>query len=178
MVFAQIKDGIVQNTITINDISLLGLFQNDPNGNPYDLILQVDNKTPQPGIGWTFDNVNWSPPKLPSESKTTLEIYTGLVQAAINFGNTIIVQFATQNVMSGITQAGKTLPLLGYCSNLYLYLSSGSLYVAISELQRMIDDTSDDKAELAPFITNSILYSYMNKIQSYLGISLTPNPDG
>lgn len=176
MIFAQITNNIIVNTIMLDDISLLPLFQNDPNGNPYDLILQIDNITPQPGVGWTFNSINYNAPPAAPVTLTTIEIYTSLVQAAIDFGNALILQFTTQNVMAGITRSGKTLALLNYCSNLYIYLSTGSLYVAISEIQTMIADTSDTKAALVPFITNDVLYVYLNELQGYLNIPLTPNP--
>lgn len=62
MVFAQVSNGVIINTLIINDYSLLSLFQNDKDGNPYDYILQVDATYPQPGIGWTFDGIAFSPP--------------------------------------------------------------------------------------------------------------------
>ena len=62
MVFAQISNNTIINTIVLNDNSLLPLFQTDQNGNPYDSLLQIDNVYPQPGIGWWFDNIMWNPP--------------------------------------------------------------------------------------------------------------------
>lgn len=175
MIYAQIRNGVIVNTIDLKDESLLSLFETDQNGTPYDLIEQVDSIVPQPGIGWTFDNVNWNPPVV-IVPQTTVEMYTALVQNAITFGQSLTVQFATQNVMAGITQAGQTLAVLNYAANLYTYLSTGSLYVALAELETMIADTSSTKTALAPFITNDILYAYMNQIQGYLGMPLTPNP--
>ena len=109
MIYAQIKNNVIVNTIDLDNASLLSLFQTDQNGNPYDSVLQVDGILPQPGIGWTFNNVNWNPPNPPACPQTVIDIYTALVQSAIVFGQSLIVQFATQNVMAGITQAGQTL---------------------------------------------------------------------
>jgi hypothetical protein len=176
MIYAQISNNVIMNTFELEDASLLSLFQTDPNGNPYDSVIQVDTMTPQPGMGWTFDNVNWNPPAIPAPPTPAIAVYTALVQNAISFGQALIVQFATQNVMAGITQAGQTQAVLDYASDLYTYLSTGSLYVAISEINVMIADTSSTKTALAPFITNDILYTYMNQIQGYLGLALTPNP--
>ena len=176
MIYAQIRNNIIINTIILDDPSLISLFSIDQNGNTYDSLVQIDNIVPQPGIGWTFDNVNWNPPTPIPTSQTLVDIYTAVVQNAINFGQALIVQFATQNVMAGITQSGKTQAMLNYCSNLYVCLSSGSLYAAIDGLNTMITDTGSDKTNLSPFITNNILYAYMNQIQAYLKISLTPNP--
>lgn len=56
MIFAQIKENVIINTLVIEDINSLSLFKNDPKtGEPFDLILQIDATFPQPGIGWTFD---------------------------------------------------------------------------------------------------------------------------
>jgi hypothetical protein len=176
MIFAQIKNNTIINTIDLEDVSLLSLFQTDQNGNPYDSVIQIDNIIPQPSIGWSFDNVNWNPPVAAPVSQSAVAIYTALVQQAIAFGQALTVQFATQNVMAGITQSGQTQNVLNYASNLYVYLNTGSLYVAIAEIETMIADTSSTKTSLAPFITNDILYAYLNQIQGYLQIPLTPNP--
>jgi len=62
MVYAQIRNNTIQNTFILKDPSLLQYFSCDNDGNPYDSILQVDNIYPQPGIGWTFDNITWNAP--------------------------------------------------------------------------------------------------------------------
>lgn len=63
MVFAQIYSGTILNTIILNDISLLPLFQTNPmTGLVYDEVLQIDTLYPRPGIGWTFDGIIFYPP--------------------------------------------------------------------------------------------------------------------
>lgn len=63
MIFAQIENGMIQNTIIVKDESSLDLFQNDPiSGNPYDFIIRVDTMYPQPGIGWSFDGIMFTSP--------------------------------------------------------------------------------------------------------------------
>jgi hypothetical protein len=176
MIYAQITNKIIINTIVLDDASLVSLFETDQNGNPYDSVIQIDNIVPQPGIGWTFDNISWNAPITAPQAQTPTQIYTTLVQNAIIFGQSLTVQFATQNIMAGITQAGQTQNVLNYTRDLYMYLNTGSLYVAISEIETMIADTSSTKTSLAPFITNDILYTYLNQIQGYLGLPLTPNP--
>ncbi len=229
MVYAQISNGMVVNTIALDNTSLLPLFQLDPYGNPYDAILQIDQIYPQPSIGWAFDGmgfyvpstlaliqnntivsvcqnssnfiaqnatkyqaiidittlnpqptIGWTynsdtslsaPPAYPSS-----EYFQKIVTNAMAFGNQIVVQGATRNIMMGITQAGKTIDVMSYTSQLVSCLVTGSLYAAITQINTMIADTSDTKANLSPFITNSALYSTLNQIQSYLGIPLTPNP--
>jgi hypothetical protein len=176
MIYAQITNKIIINTIVLDDASLVSLFETDQNGNPYDSVIQIDNIVPQPGIGWTFDNISWNAPSTAPQAQTPTQIYTTLVQNAIAFGQSLTVQFATQNIMAGITQAGQTQNVLNYTTDLYMYLNTGSLYVAISEIETMIADTSSTKTSLAPFVTNNILYTYLNQIQGYLGLPLTSNP--
>lgn len=167
MIFAQVLNNQIQNVIDLEDASLLPLFQDG-----FDSLVQIDTLDPQPGIGWIFDNINWNPPPgiVPL---TTVQIYTGIILAAIAFGQQIIIEFAVANVLAGITQAGKTQAMIDYSSNLYTCLSTGSLYAAIDEINIMIADTSDDKVNLYPFITNDILTMYKNQIQAYLGLPLT-----
>lgn len=62
MIFAQISCGQIQNTIVLDDKSLLCLFLNDPNGFPYDFVIQVDSMYPRPGIGWSFDGISFTAP--------------------------------------------------------------------------------------------------------------------
>lgn len=57
MVYAQIKDGIVQNTIVLDDPSLEGVFSQG-----YDYFLRVDNLDSQPGVGWSYDGQNFTAP--------------------------------------------------------------------------------------------------------------------
>lgn len=175
MVFAQIKDNTIKNVIELDDITLVPLFNKDFQGNDYDAVVQIDGINPQPGINWTFDNINWHAPEIIEVpiSKTPTEIYTSIVIAAQTFGQQLITQFAVANVMTGITQAGKTQAMLDYSNNLYLCLSTGSLYAAIDEINALIADTSSEKSNLYPFITDSILTGYKNQIQTYLHLPLT-----
>lgn len=61
MVFAQISNQLIINTIILNDESMINLFLNDQNGIPYDFVLRIDTVYPQPGISWTFDGIQFYP---------------------------------------------------------------------------------------------------------------------
>jgi hypothetical protein len=128
---------------------------------------------PQPTAGYLYnsDGSLSAPPAYPSP-----QYFQNIVAQAVAFGNSIIIQSAARNVSAGITQAGQTLAMMTYCSQLMMCLSTGSLYEAIAELNTMIADTSTDKTNLSPFLTNDLLYATMNSIQTYLEIPLTPNP--
>lgn len=64
MIYAQIKDGVVVNTIVLEDDDLLPLFQtNLITGDTYDHVLLIQHLYPRPGIGWTFDDIQFFPPQ-------------------------------------------------------------------------------------------------------------------
>lgn len=50
MIYAQIKNGIIVNTIVLNDDDILELFKEG-----FDDCIRVDDISPQPGIGWSYD---------------------------------------------------------------------------------------------------------------------------
>ena len=69
MIFAQMKDNIIINTIIINDLNIIDLFGSNPvTGEQYDDVLQINGTYPQPGIGWSFDGIQfYPPPTLPED---------------------------------------------------------------------------------------------------------------
>ena len=142
----------------------------DKNGNVIGT-LEVPDGTDQNTVTSLLALYTYTPPvSTPSQSIQLA------IQAAISFGNNLVVQYAAANVLSGITQSGQTIAVATYLQPLAYLLNAGSLYAAISTINTMIADTSSNKANLAPFVTNNILYTYLNIIQSYLGIPLTVNP--
>lgn len=160
---AVIENGIVDNIATWDGVTTW-----NP-GSPYTLV-DITN-IPNVVVGSTYDGTNFTPPTPPSMPTQTQ--YENIVLAAMKFGQGLLVQFAAQNIIAGVTQAGKTNALLAYASNISQCLTSGSLYSAIDAINAMIADTSQAKANLSPFITNTILTSYKNQIQTYLGLPLT-----
>lgn len=60
MVFAQIRDGTIQNVIVLNDPSLEHVFVGG-----FDALVRIDNLDPVPQIGWLYDGQSFSMP--PSE---------------------------------------------------------------------------------------------------------------
>lgn len=166
MIYAQIKNGIVQNTIVLNDASLESMFEEG-----FDALVRVDNLNPEPGIGWAYDGANFSAPleSLPSAQQLAEQAITN----DGNFGQALITQFAATNQLAGISASGKTLAVLSYTANLSQCLYTGSLLAAISIMQGMLVDNSAGKNACSPYITNAIIESYINQIETYLGIPLT-----
>lgn len=169
MIYAQILDGVVQNTIVLTDPTLESIFAAG-----FDYFIEIDGLTPMPSIGWSYNGTSFTAPVPPI--LTTTQIYTQVVIAAMAFGNQLAIQYSVQNILAGITASGKTQALIDYTNNLSQCLYTGSLYAAIGAIEVMIADTSDTKTSLAPFVTNDILYTYLNQIQTYLGLALTANP--
>jgi len=103
------------------------------------------------------------PPTLP-------QIVGGSIDKASVFGANVIRGVAVTNVLTGITQAGKTRDFTLFCQKMVLFLETGSLYAALQELDILIADTSDLKASLSPFLTNDSLNGIKSQIQVYLGL--------
>lgn len=85
---------------------------------------------------------------------------------AIRFGKHLIVQAAVENIEMGINQAGKAKEVADLFCNLQYYLTTGSLYAAIAELERILDEVLDPALE--PFVTAERVSSYKTKIETYL----------
>jgi hypothetical protein len=118
----------------------------------------------------------WSSLTSTSFNPTETEQIQAAIQAAMTFGQQLIVQYSAQNVAAGITQAGQTQAVANYLGPMINYLITGSLYAAIDQINTYIADTSSTKQGLSPYVTNDILYAYLNEIQTFLKITLTPNP--
>ncbi len=142
----------------------------DANGNIIGT-LEVPDNTDSDTVNEMLALYTYVPP-----TPTPVQLVSNSIAEAMEFGQSLVIQFAAQNVLAGITQSGKTIAVATYLQPLGYLLNSGSLYAAISVINSIIADTSSTKANLSPFVTNDILYSYMNQIQTWLNIALTPNP--
>jgi len=61
MIFALIKNGIVENTI-VAELSFIGHIASQ-----WDFIIRVDELEQRPGIGWAYDGVDFTAPIDPIE---------------------------------------------------------------------------------------------------------------
>ena len=57
LIWAQILNGVVVNIIVLNDTTLIPIFTQG-----FDYLIEIDQLTPQPGIGWTYDGTNFTQP--------------------------------------------------------------------------------------------------------------------
>jgi hypothetical protein len=103
---------------------------------------------------------------------TTSPSLTDIVKQSINnamvFGQSLLLDFSTENVLMGITQEGKTGEVLSKLSTVLPAIQSGSLYEAISRIKSIPSSDYDSK-----YITEARLLIFINKIEVYLGIPLS-----
>lgn len=108
---------------------------------------------------------------------TTKELIQNSIAVAQAFGNELILQYGAENVLLGISyHPAQSIALSDYLGSLLNLLSSGSLYGAIDQINMYIADVSSEKSNLSPYVTDVVLYKYMNQIQAWLEIPLTPKP--
>lgn len=100
------------------------------------------------------------------------------------FVKSLINSFAAENISSGITQAGKTghvlslftkrfpVPNVDFPNSLKSAMDTGSLYLAKDIIQH-IRDTPTEFTGLDPFITDAKLLAMKNKIETFLGVTLS-----
>lgn len=87
------------------------------------------------------------------------------VEAAMKFGQKLIIEFAGENVAMGITQAGKTKEVADYLEGVTRYLNTGSLYEVINEINRLKTKGLPD--DLAPFISEERMNLFIERVQSF-----------
>lgn len=102
-----------------------------------------------------------------------IDLVTNAVTNAMKFCSNLIKQFASENQIMGIAASGLSAQLVLYLHDCIHALLLGNVFEVIALLDSYIQDTSDAKAALYPFITNTRLESYKNQVQTYLGIPLT-----
>lgn len=96
------------------------------------------------------------------------EVIEKVIKDATAFGLKLADEFKVENVLMGITQAGKTGSVTTYLHWVSHYCSEGSLYEAINEIDKKLN--AGIPADLAPFVTVERLTLFKAKLKAYLGI--------
>ena len=135
--YAKIENGKVKNIVIIDDSQIQNFGPN---------YVNVTEYAEQPGIDWDFDNGSFIKPVVPQ--KEAKEIVKNKIISAKKAANLISEDFAIDNVLLGITQAGKTKLIADTLSNVFYYASTGSLYEAINALDAIVITE-----EMSPFLT-------------------------
>ena len=105
---------------------------------------------------------------------TDQEVALAALSSSAAFGQVLIKAFQAENAVMGITASGKTRAVSNYLNNLSQYLRDGSLYGAIDELTAISNDLTLPLSGLSPYVTSARAKLYRGKIQTYLGIPVTP----
>jgi hypothetical protein len=95
-----------------------------------------------------------------------LTLYKNLITSAMKFGHYLLIEFAAENVSMGITQANKSKAVLDYLLHVKEALDTGSLYVAISEIDTLV--SGGIPIDLDPFVTEARMLAFKQKIVDYL----------
>jgi hypothetical protein len=90
------------------------------------------------------------------------------IEDAMSFGNKIMIEFTTDNIMLGITADGMTGTVRKRLQEVIMCLLTGSLYDAIAEVKAIPLAHKDAK-----YLTNARLTLFINKIEDYLQIPHT-----
>lgn len=93
------------------------------------------------------------------------EIVENSITNAIKFGEKLLVTYAAENVMLGITQDGMTGVVIDRLGGVITCLQSGSLYDVIVRIKAIPQENYDSK-----YITAIRLLSFVNKVEDYLGL--------
>lgn len=109
---------------------------------------------------------DWASMALSSEQIAINAIASSL-EKAVAFGNKTVSEFTIGNILLGINLA-QAESVLVKMQSVLVALQSGSLYVAIARA-KAIDPSEYD----ATFVTAIRLLEYVNKIETYLNITLS-----
>lgn len=152
-----IKDGVVVNIIYAEDDFVSLLIQTGK----FDVVLDQSN-FPQPAdIGYLYDGKNVAPPPpVELDPQTMFEIK---IQRAILGFNDMMIKYVASNVILGITQQGKTQLIADTLKDVQRYGQSGSLYAAISALQRI-----PLTPEMDPFLNQKVINDLIAQTQNVL----------
>lgn len=85
------------------------------------------------------------------------------VKKAIKSANNIISKFCAENIVLGITQAGKTKLIADVLQDVFYYAQTGSLYECLSAM-----DAITITPEMSPFLTENRRTELKNKIIAVL----------
>ena len=107
-----------------------------------------------------------------------------LLGSVFPFTRDLIAEFAAENIAMGVTQTGKTADILGLFEKKYTLsgvlhpvslkasFDTGSLYVSTAIIEHVRDNPTEFDG-LSPYVTDTRLLAMKNKIEFFLGITLT-----
>ena len=90
------------------------------------------------------------------------------VRGAIRFGQQLIKDFVEENVAMGITKDDMSEAVLDAMEKVEAAVRTGSLYVAIKRIREIPTEAKDAK-----YITDARLLEFINKIEEFLGTTIS-----
>jgi len=85
------------------------------------------------------------------------------VKKAIQSVNNVVSKYCAENIVAGITQAGKTKLIADTLKDVFYYAQTGSLYECLNAL-----DAIEITPETSPFLTETIRSDLKNKINNLI----------
>lgn len=139
-----------------------GMIANEDN---LKVMLKSDNSSDISIISSYWANITEQEMQQLDQYETT-QMVMAKIEAAVQFGNTLMIKFASENVLMGITQAGKTKAVADYLADATRYIQTGSLYEVVHEIDRLLGEGVP--SDLSPFITASRMNQIKEDILDYL----------
>lgn len=106
-------------------------------------------------------------PYAPPTPPTLQQIIDAKLAASMRFGLQVIKEAASENIITGITQAGKTREVSDFLSDVERYLRSGSLYAAADKLGELA--AGEIPEDIQTWVSAERLKAVESKINAYLG---------
>lgn len=133
----------------------------------YSIILDRDLTTQEEASVQSYlDSLTEAGEAQKIQQESQIKYVQGLVENSMAFGLQLIADFATENVLMGITQANKTKEVADYLSDVMRYLQAGSLYEVINEINSL--NTVGHPTTLAPFITTERMNQFKQRVVDFL----------
>lgn len=142
---SEISERLTIVNLVISDVNIICVFEDD----------------------LSSEDVSFLDGVISSHAGNGLEVYERLVSDSIDFFNKLMINCAAQNVLDGITQAGKTKVVADYFADVMRYGQSGSLFEVINEINSKLSEGVP--SELNPFVTEEKLINLRSKTLEFLG---------
>jgi len=114
---------------------------------------------------WKYEPVETSTEERISDAVNLGKHIDDILLASKTYGEYLINQFTTENVLMGITASGQTNVVRKALYETWQAIRTGSLHDAIYEAEQII--------RTSPFLTEARLRGFINKLEAYLGLPLS-----
>jgi len=152
-----LPEQLIGEILTINPTSISGISTSGT------------DITVHSGVSLTLSEQASVETAISSHVPNTAQAYvSSVIKNAIQFGNQLLINYAAENVLLGITMEGKTGQVLTKLASVQLALQAGSLYEAIIRIRAIPTSEYDAK-----YLTADRLLAFINKIETYLGLALS-----